>query len=150
MVVLMGAVLLTGLAVFLLLQPILGGAVAPATEGEEPSEAQFRKKVSLLQLRDAEYEYAMGKLGEEDYQALRQELSAEALAAIKAEEDGGDPGSPLGAADVDDLEAEIAAVRTRLRQGAFCSECGIPNPAGSRFCSECGHPLAVPKQPDPA
>ena len=143
---LMFAVLITGLAVFLLLQPILGGAAAPRTEGDEPSEAQFRKRVSLLQLRDAEYEYAMGKLGEEDYQALRQELSAEALAAIRAEEGGRDQGAQAGHAEVAELAAEIAAVRSRLREGAFCSECGTPNPAGSRFCSECGHPLATPKR----
>jgi cytochrome c-type biogenesis protein CcmI len=138
----MAAVLLTALAVFLLLQPILGGVETSRVRGEEPSEAQFRKRVSLLQLRDAEYEYAMGKLGEEDYQALRQELSAEALAAIRAEESEGDPGSSAGQAEAEDLEAEIAAVRARLRQGTFCPECGIPNPVGSRFCSECGYALA--------
>ena len=69
--VIIGALLLVGITVFLILQPIIAGRESPLwSTGEEPSEAQFRKRVSLLQLRDAEYEYAMGKLGEEDYQAL--------------------------------------------------------------------------------
>jgi len=146
-VVILAAVLLVGLSVFVILQPILRGQDAPlGSTGEEPSEAQFRKRVSLLQLRDAEYEYAMGKLGEEDYQALRKELSVEALEAIRAEEAettalAGDDAGPGDA----DLEAEIAEVRARLGKGVFCSRCGHPNPPGSRFCGECGAPLLLPE-----
>ena len=120
----------------------------------EPSEAQFRKRVSLLQLRDAEYEFAMGKLGEEDYQALRNEISAEALEAIRAEEaevvEGrARPGGSEGLADAE-LEAEIASVRARLSGGVFCSSCGHPNPAGSRFCGDCGSSIWIPDSPTDA
>jgi len=145
--VILGALLMVGITVFLLLQPIIAGRAAPLRSvGEEPSEAQFRKRVSLLQLRDAEYEYAMGKLGEEDYQALRQEISAEALAAIQADEVESRRGSGVfeGPTDVE-LEEEIATVRSRLSGGFFCSDCGHPNPAGSRFCGDCGTPMQVPE-----
>jgi hypothetical protein len=138
-----GALILVGVTVYLILQPIISGEGAPlSSAGEDPTEAQFRKRVSLLQLRDAEYEYAMGKLGEEDYQALRTEISAEALEAIRAEEEESQGGgwSLEGPTDAE-LEAEIAAVRTRLTGGAFCSSCGHPNPAGSRFCGDCGAEL---------
>jgi cytochrome c-type biogenesis protein CcmI len=147
--VIIGALLLVGITVFLILQPIIAGEEAPLRSvGEEPSEAQFRKRVSLLQLRDAEYEYAMGKLGEEDYQALRQEISGEALAAIRAEEAESQAGSGIfeGLTDAD-LEEEIATVRSRLSGGFFCSNCGNPNPAGSRFCGDCGTPMQVPETP---
>jgi len=104
--------------------------------------------VSLLQLRDAEYEYAMGKLGEEDYQALRREISAEALAAIRAEESESQDGSGALEGPTDaELEEEIAAVRSRLSGGFFCPNCGHPNPAGSRFCGECGTPIQPPGAP---
>lgn len=142
----LGAVLLVGITVFFLLQPVLAGKEAPlSSHGEEPTEAQFKKRVSLLQLRDAEYEYAMGKLGEDDYQILRGEISAEALAAIRAEEAEersaeGRTDQPLDSA----LEAEIATVRSRIAGGSFCSHCGVPNLPGSRFCSECGSPLQAP------
>jgi len=145
--VIVGALLVVGITVFLILQPIISGEDAPLWSTEdEPSEAQFRKRVSLLQLRDAEYEYAMGKLGEEDYQSLRQEISGEALAAIRAEEAEVQAGSSVfeGPSDAE-LEEEIAAVRTRLSGGYFCSHCGHPNPAGSRFCGDCGTPMQVPE-----
>ena len=143
--VILGALLLVGIAVFLILQPVLSGKEAPLESAEkDPSDAQFRKRVSLLQLRDAEYEYAMGKLSEEDYLTLRKAISAEALAAIREEEEEASGGDEA----VDDsgdaeLEEEIAKVRARLKGGVFCSECGFPNGPGSRFCSECGSPLQV-------
>jgi hypothetical protein len=136
------AILLVGVSVFLILQPIIMGQEAPLdSAGEEPSEAQFKKRVSLLQLRDAEYEFAMGKLGDEDYQALRKEISAEALEAIR-EEKGESVAFAEGSADIED---EIAQVRARLSGGAFCSECGFPNGAEAKFCGECGTPLQVPQ-----
>ncbi len=140
------ALLLVGVTVFLILQPILAGKEAPLeSQADEPTEAQFRKRVSLLQLRDAEYEYAMGKLGEEDYQALRKELSSEALAAIRAEESEAAGEGAFEGPSLSELEEEIALVRSRLRGGVFCSECGHPNVPGSRFCAECGAPLQVPQ-----
>ena len=147
--VILGALLIVGITVFLILQPIISGMEAPLwSAGEEPSEAQFRKRVSLLQLRDAEYEFAMGKLGEEDYQALRKEISAEALAAIRAEEaESHTPASGFEGPTDAELEEEIAAVRVRLSGGYFCSNCGHPNPAGSRFCGDCGTPIQAPDTP---
>ena len=141
------AILLVGISVFLILQPILSGQSAPMWAQEaEPSEAQFKKRVSLMQLRDAEYEFAMGKLGEDDYQALRKEISAEALAAIRTEEaEGKVQPSPEYSQGTDDIEEEIAQVRIRLSGGVFCSDCGHPNPGGSRYCAECGAPLQVPE-----
>ena len=87
----------------------------------------------------------MGKLGDEDYQTLRKEISGEALAAIreeKAEEEGAASYYSDGS---DDIEEEIAQVRARLSGGAFCSECGYPNAAEARFCGECGTPLQLPQ-----
>jgi cytochrome c-type biogenesis protein CcmI len=138
--VIFGSLILVAVTVFVILQPVLAGKEAPSLSGvDEPSEAQFRKRISLLQLRDAEYEYAMGKLGDEDYQALRNEISAEALAAIRAEEAEEAGESPEDAA----LEAEIAAIRSKLGGRVFCSSCGHPNPEGSRFCGECGVQIHV-------
>ena len=149
MVVILGAVLLVGITVFLILQPVISGNTAPlSSHEEEPSEAQFKKRVSLLQLRDAEYEYAMGKLGEDDYQLLRGEISAEALAAIRAEEaEEGTAGDRLAPPLDTALEAEIATVRSRMAGGSFCSQCGFPNPLESRYCSECGSPIQLPDVP---
>ena len=142
----LSAILMVAICVSYLLHPIIMGKQASSgSTSEEPSEAQFKKRVSLLQLRDAEYEFAMGKLGEEDYQKLRKEISAEALAAIRAEEAEAEGESTHFAAGSEDIEAEIAQVRARLSGGAFCSECGYPNAAEARFCGECGTPLKAPQ-----
>lgn len=147
--VILGALLMVGISVFLILHPVITGREAPLWgTGEEPSDAQLRKRVSLLQLRDAEYEFAMGKLGEDDYQTLRREISAEALAAIRAEEaEDRSGGSFFDGPSNAELEEEIASVRSRLSGGSFCSNCGRPNPAGSRFCGDCGSPIQAPTTP---
>ena len=45
-----GALLIVGVSVFLILHPIISGREAPlSSAGEEPTEAEFKKRVSLLQ-----------------------------------------------------------------------------------------------------
>ena len=68
------------------------------------------------------------------------ELTAEALAALEAD-DAAKAGSSAASATEADLEAEIAAIRQGLKSGTPCSECAYTNEAGSRFCSACGSAL---------
>lgn len=133
------AVLLTLAAVGAILHPLLTGASAPleATD-EELTDVQHRKRMALLALRDVEYDFHAGKLDENDYRALKAQVSAEALAALDEEAlemAGTGHRGGKGAAAV---EAEIAALRASIRQGVICTQCGHPNPRGSRFCAECG------------
>lgn len=154
----MSIALLAGLLVVLavvlfILQPVLTGEEAPMhRQDDEPTEAEARKRVALLALRDVEYDFATGKLDQGDYEGLRGELAAEALAALDAEAavtPGGPEGGSGGTASArmarsrerDDLEAEIARFRAALREGTACGECGEANPAGSRFCGGCGRSL---------
>ena len=77
-----------------------------------------------------------------------EEISGEALAAIRAEEAESKVGTGVFEGPTDaELEEEIATVRSRLSGGFFCSDCGHPNPAGSRFCGDCGTPMQVPELP---
>ena len=100
------------------------------------TEAEARRRVTLLALRDAEYDFATGKLDESDYLALKRQLSAEALQALEEAEKDADPAAAREA-----LEAEIAAVRENLRGGEVCPSCSFQNPSGSRFCGACGTAL---------
>jgi cytochrome c-type biogenesis protein CcmI len=137
------AVLLTLAAVGAILHPLLTGTAAPleATD-EELTDVQHRKRMALLALRDVEYDFHAGKLDEDDYRALKAQVSAEALAALdeEAREVAVAGGGGRGAAAV---EAEIAALRASIRQGVICTQCGHPNPRGSRFCAECGAAVAA-------
>ena len=141
MSVVVGAVLLVVAVVLFILQPMLSGRRASLhREMDEPTEAEARRRVTLLALRDVEYDYATGKLDEVDYDALRKELAAEALTALErvdSETAVGPGGAPPA------LENEIARLRSGLRSGTTCSGCGSGNDGGSRFCAYCGTPLAA-------
>ncbi len=141
MTVIAGAVLLVAAVVFFLLHPILSGRHASLhRERDEPTEAESRRRVTLLALRDVEYDYATGKLGEEDYQALKRELAAEALVALTDAEGE----SSASRQDVPWLEREIVRLRGGLAAGTTCAACGSANEPGSRFCAYCGIPLDTP------
>ncbi len=142
MVMTLGLVMIL-VVVGLVLEPLIRGRWASLErENDEPTEAEAVRRVKLLALRDTEYDYQMGKLDEADYQSLRSQLSAEALAAMADfdSEQGIAPGKAEGAAD---LEAEIAAVRAGMAEGTTCVECGHRNPGGSRFCGSCGASLQL-------
>lgn len=137
-----GMVMATAVVAWIL-HPVVSGRSAPmGRDDEELTEAQHRKRTALYALRDVEYDYHAGKLDEADYQAMKREISAEALAALDAEEWewAQREGRRAAVADEEDdqVEAEIAQLRASLREGAICRECGHPNRPGSRFCSECG------------
>ncbi len=131
----LGALLLIGAVVAYLLLPILKGETALLhRDFEEITEAEARRRIALLALRDAEYDYHMGKVDQADYTKLKGRLAAEALEAIRA----------VDGVDDADLEREIALVRAGMRDGRACGSCGHLNPPGSRFCAACGLALAPP------
>ena len=86
-----------------------------------------------------EYDFLAQKLDEHDYRSLKAELTAEALAALEADERAREGAG----SDEDDLEAEIATIRAGLEVGSVCVECGFSNESGSRFCSACGRSLVA-------
>ena len=153
-----GVILAAAMVVFIL-YPIVSGREAPMEwDEEELTEAQHRRNVALLALRDVEYDFHAGKLDSADYGRLKQEISAEALKAIDEEEaewlarhaergglERGEVEPPPEARAA--LEAEIAALRDSIRSGVICPHCGSPNPKGSRYCGDCGARLAVPGSP---
>jgi hypothetical protein len=72
--------------VFLILQPLLTGESAPMGRADdELTDAQHRKRIALLGLRDVEYDFHAGKLDEEDYRSQKAKLSSEALEAMDRE-----------------------------------------------------------------
>jgi cytochrome c-type biogenesis protein CcmI len=142
----LGVALFAGAVLFFVLQPLLSGRSAPmGWSDEEMTDAEARRRVSLLALRDVEYDRVTGKLDERDYQALKREISAEALAALEAEKAerqtaAAGVGSG-GGAIVLDLATELRRVRQGLSSRTTCRTCGHVNPSGSRFCSTCGGAL---------
>ena len=146
MALILGAALLTGGVILYILLPVIQGRSASLERADdELTESEAKKRVSLLALRDVEYDFATGKLDEKDYKELKGEISREALAALREveteSEDRGGGTAPPVAGGAEDLEAEIAAVREGLHKGTTCQTCGQVNADGSRFCANCGAQL---------
>ena len=140
MTLFLGVAMVTAAVVLFILQPIVKGVHASLErEDDELTETEARKRVALLALRDVEYDFLAGKLDEVDYRSLKSELTAEALAAMEADDESR-VGS-VATAD-DDLEGEISSIRQGLRSGLVCPSCTFSNEDGSRFCSACGLALA--------
>ncbi|TVP75658.1 MAG: zinc-ribbon domain-containing protein [Gemmatimonadales bacterium] len=157
MTALIAAISLAGLVVLWILFPLLKGLEAPMSGDDvELNELLHRKKVALLGLRDAEYDFQSGKLEEEDYRALKGSLATEALAAMDEEArllaQRASTGPEGRAGRRAEIEAEIAELRAELREGKICPSCGLPNARNARYCSDCGTELGrgTPASPTPA
>ncbi|MGH2807997.1 MAG: hypothetical protein ACRDKT_12070 [Actinomycetota bacterium] len=120
--------LAVGAAVFVA-APIRRGAPAPAGD-TRLEDLHARKRSSLEALIDLESEHAVGKLSDADFEHLKATYETEALTVLD-EIDSLEEAPPR-----DDLESEIAAVRSRLERGT-CPRCGASRPPGSR-CPRCG------------
>lgn len=142
MMIVLGAVLVAAAVVLYVVQPVFSGEKAPlASLDEEFTEAEARRHLSLVALRDVEYDFATGKIGERDYRRLRDELAREALDALHEVRRSREQAESLPTTQdtlADDLEQEIAAYRAALRAGTLCDHCGSPNPAEALFCAACG------------
>ena len=137
--VFLGGALVAAAVTLFILQPILSGLHASLDRVEdELTDTEARKRIALLALRDVEYDFLTGKLDEPDYLSLKADLTAEALAALEADETASD----THFLD-DDVEAEITKIRAALRLGLMCGSCGFGNDDGSHFCSACGQELKI-------
>ena len=108
-------VILAILIAVVLISPMLekGEAVGSSSA---PSD---RLDLALDALREIEFEYQTGKLGEEDYQSLRSRYAADAIAARDA------------GADTD-----------QEPDAGCCSVCDASLSPETRFCSRCGTEVA--------
>jgi hypothetical protein len=136
------AAALVGLAaLWLALRPLLGPPRPPDPVEEPPDQEETPKGVALLALKEIEFDRETGKLSDADYQHLKAKYTAEALEALRAEEEAGAPG---------DIEAMIAH-RVRARRSAAaapgapaCLSCGPRPEPDAMYCSSCGGRLPPP------
>jgi cytochrome c-type biogenesis protein CcmI len=124
------------LAMILLTVGTVAFVVWPAMRRWQPSYAfseedtasgrlALRKEILLGNIADLDFEHAMGKLAQEDYEQLRESLKRQAAQVMEA----------LDVLDDGTAEAESAS---RARPGHGCSSCGKPLPSEARFCPQCG------------
>jgi hypothetical protein len=123
-------VLLVGLALAYVLTPLRRGVTDGPQDAraELEAEATAKKDAALGAIVDVEIEHEVGKLSPIDFEALRRDYEAEALAALK-ELDTIRLSDRSGAS----LESEIAAARARRS----CPACGASRVPGDP-CPRCG------------
>jgi len=111
----------------LILWPLFAKARS-AEGGCAPPVSEARGRAALSAIKELEFDFATGKIAEDDYKMLRARYEAKAVEALAA------PQQPTASRLDDRLEAEIRAARGRR----YCASCGTALPTGARFCPGCG------------
>ncbi len=126
-------------------------------EGErQRAELEARREALYAALKDLEFDHEMGKLSAEDYAALRERYTVQAVAvlqqldALAAEEPPvvgqGDAaaGPEVEVSAEKEMEREVAALRqaTKTRAPLVCPVCRRACQPGDTFCAGCGASLA--------
>jgi hypothetical protein len=139
---LMGAAALVGIAALRAIRPLLTvhheGA---ATIGERTRTALEREKMLVLRsIKELEFDRAMGKLSDSDWQEMSGRLRARATGLIRQLE--------AGTGYRDQIEREVAkrlgepggrAAAVAVRRA--CATCSTVNDADATFCKNCGQRL---------
>jgi hypothetical protein len=100
-----------------------------------------RKSLIYRNLKDLEFEHAMGRLSEDDFGRLQADYKQEAVNILVKQDQ-------LGASEGLDeaIEKDIAARKSRLfaagaarvQEAPRCPACGAEIIAGKKFCADCG------------
>jgi hypothetical protein len=103
-----------------------------------------RKTVIYRNLKDLEFEYAMGRLSEADYRRLEADYKNDAATILEKLD-------ALGASENFDnaMEKEIASRKAKLfgpgparaAETPKCPSCGAEIISGKKFCADCGQRL---------
>ena len=135
------AILVGGVACAVTVVPLFRRGGESDAVDEEPREDRLSSQRATIydSIRDLDFEYAMGKLTDDDYGEIRAALVRDA--AVVLEE-----------IDLRDRDVKLddwieAAVRERRKRGqeawsVVCGACDHANPADASFCDACGTAIA--------
>jgi hypothetical protein len=151
--VMMATVCLVGIAALRALRPL----VAPEDDrtamiGHRTRTALEREKLMTLRaLKELDFDRAMGKLSDADWQEMSARLRARATGLMRQLDSDG--------SYREQVERDLAARLTEVpptesrssgptgqpeaakARGNFCTDCGTKNEADAKFCKNCGHRL---------
>jgi rRNA maturation endonuclease Nob1 len=113
----------------------------PVPEPVSPFAHLDERKAAIYEnLRDAQFEFRVGKLSDADYQQTKLGLQKE-LAVVMAEIDrikGTLPQPAVEAKKVKATPGQPAPTKANV-----CPNCGAQFPQALKFCGECGKPMKV-------
>ena len=112
----------------------------PEPEPVSPFKHLDERKAAIYEnLRDLQFEYRVGKLSDDDYQATKKDLQKE-LARVLAEVDKLKAGGSLVPA-APPAPAKVVTPPV----GLTCPSCGAKFQTALKFCGECGKPMRLAK-----
>jgi pyruvate/2-oxoacid:ferredoxin oxidoreductase beta subunit len=141
--VLMGAAGLVGIAALRALRPLVSADDdRTAMVGQRTRVALEREKsLTLRAIKELEFDKAMGKLSESDWQEMSARLRVRA-AGLMRQLDAGSGYREQIERDVTKRLGVAPASSTRsTTRGNFCTECGTGNESDAKFCKNCGRKL---------
>ena len=134
-----------GYALFRTLHPLVSegaGEEATMIAGRTRTALERDKMLTLRAIKDLEFDRAMGKVAESDFEMMRDRLRARAVRLI-TQLDGATAYREMIERDLAarlPVESPDSPVAASPGRGA-CAECGATNEADARFCKMCGRPL---------
>ncbi len=146
-----GILLATG-ATYFVLRPILWPQaevdIPPGEEGDDPNDDLSPQAVALRALKEIEFDRAMGKLSDADYDELHAKYTQEALTALR-EQGGPTPGASPGIREPRAVARGQSAERPACPadgprpepDAVFCSTCGRRLGTAPGYCARCGSAL---------
>ena len=135
--VLMAAAAIVGIAVLRTVRPLVfGDEDRTAMVGQRTRVALDREKQLVLRsIKELEFDKAMGKLSESDFQEMSGRLRARAARLMRQLDAGG-----YRAQVEQDLAKRLGETLAPHAAG-FCASCGAARDADARFCKSCGAKL---------
>jgi len=137
--VLMAATVLVGIAMLRAVRPLVSEHDDRTTMvGHRTRAALEREKLLALRaIKELEFDRAMGKLSESDWQEMSGRLRARAARLMRQLD--------AGAGYREQVEQEVAkrigSPQTEAPAARFCSACGTARDADAKFCKNCGTKL---------
>jgi hypothetical protein len=128
-------------ALAFLLAPLQRRETPGAGGAEEAPDATAEERDAVFQgIRDLDHDHETGKLSESDWQAMRSELKARAVALLKTEQERAARPRPGAGPGAEGSERPAGAGEA----APTCDACGATGRPGDRFCARCGRQLGAP------
>ena len=134
--VLMAAATIVGLAVLRTVRPLMfGDEDRTAMIGQRTRVALEREKLLVLRsIKELEFDKAMGKLSESDFQEMSTRLRTRGARLIRLLDAGGGYRAQVER----DLAERLGEAAPDASAARFCSQCGAVRDADAKFCKQCG------------
>lgn len=104
-----------------------------------------QRDATYAAIKDLEFDHALGKLSDADYQSLRAKYETKAVAILRELDGLGmaqRPSAPSAVERDELIEREVQRLRRGVPQGTLtCPRCGAAHTASDAFCAKCGTAL---------